>query len=655
MDLQAILDASSSSSSDRFPNDYTNYTQNNFKPAAPDSYDDGLSDISSALHDDSSSGIPNGSSSFRDSYRYTSNSFDSEDLITNITKGTGRRSNNMELERILRDDDDDNEEDKDDANAFNYTNKKDGTRHIGKDTDILHSILNEEDDENSRDEDETFAKYSTRQTDMAIYSTLDNNSSFGVPTAPELPLIPISHSMEVDAILDSVADDDNEENYNDLNSSYLKCHRRMLSANANSDDEDDDDGIGLNFNFSKGLRHQNNIAYENMSTQYPLTRGMPAHEEEHYGKVHIRGKSTPVGEDSLKDYTASFLHRHNTKTSEKEVSTRDTTDQLAAPVSEDQQNEQISDLCLQSAELFEHRLLKSNNRNIISPLTVKRRMKPKVALKSKSRMSQGSTSTQQPQSQPRFEFSGGIIQVKSMADLGTQILKSNAQQTDLYQRENLHGGFPTTMAVNSKFIAVGTQRGEIWIFDLFEQLKLTLGTEETTTGIGDNKKTHSVTSIDLPIHGDYLLAGYGSGAIVLWDVIKGVVLKGIFDLHSSPVTSVRLTAFPIAQNGGNDRDIAAVSVDASGLVSKIVFSRGMLWSSYSAETECLLGEYHCINRRAHHFTTHLTNNNIERWDSRSNSSYRHASTVGYYAILGRRYGVSSFSLQNCSHCNVFRS
>lgn len=598
MDLQAILDAPSSSSSEDFP--YSKYNvsskhsydniayrstsdeySNNYKST---SYEDGLSDISSAIHDECSVSLPNGPS-FRESYRCGGNgSYDSEDIITSITKG-GRSSNNLELERILRDDDDDDDDEVNNSEGVSNSAKK---KVRGRDSDILHSILNEEDDENSRDENDSFAKYSTtrRQSD-SIYS-MDKNSDLHLMGQPTT--IPPSHSMEVDAILDSVNDDDDEElpSENEMNSSYWKYNRMMTNATS---DEEDEEGIGLNFNFSKG---DNNAAYENISTQYPLSRGVPSHEEEQSGpQIYLNGGKQSIleGEQSLKDYTTNFLHRRNAKPSpgkDAGNNVRDTTELLPTSLSEDQQNEQISNKCLHSAELYEHRLLKPNNRNLVSPLTVKRRMKPKVTLKSKSRMSQPAASTQQPQSQPRFGFSGGIIQVKSMADLSTHIVKSNARQ-NVHQRDfQEQAGLPTTMAVNSKFIAVGTQHGEVWIFDLFEQLKMTLGAEESTTGVGNNKKVHAVTSIDLPLHGDYLLAGYGSGAIVLWDVIKGVVLKGMYDLHSSPITSVRLTSFPIAYSGGNDSDIGAVSVDASGLVSKIVFSRGILWSSYSAETECLL-------------------------------------------------------------------
>ncbi|KAL7538868.1 hypothetical protein ACHAXR_009417, partial [Thalassiosira sp. AJA248-18] len=85
-------------------------------------------------------------------------------------------------------------------------------------------------------------------------------------------------------------------------------------------------------------------------------------------------------------------------------------------------------------------------------------------------------------------------------------------------------------------------------------------------------------------------------------------LKRITDLHMSSISSVRLTSTPnssrmtggggggggLGSGGGiggtgSDNEIGAVSVDAGGLVNKLVFSKGRLWSStYSVETECLL-------------------------------------------------------------------
>lgn len=609
--------------------------------------------------------------SFRESYRcrsYEDNDENDEDddVVSNILS-KARGSNNLELERILREmegiDGDDDDDDDIAVNVEKVKEKVGAVRngnfiHATTESDILQSILNEDDDEyddNSKDEHDAcfdkgrYNKYSSSMSDaassrhLAIRDGHHPNSSFAdlsMFSSSQADIIKLSHSMEVDAILDSVRDDDEESNGDQIykSSSFLKYHRRMLSVNTSSDKdnydddegEDDEDEIGLNFNFSKNniLKQAYNmegiIDFESnmMSVQYPLSRSKESSQEDDgacqpYGRevfVHDNqlNKLSLSEEEhqSLKDCTTTFLRRHNTKANhvgKEKVTSNDkggvaTDNSLCDSPSEDQQNEQISELCLHQAELYERRLLKPNTRNLISPLTVKRRMKPKVALMSKSRMSgvppssvmqSQQHSSQSQQQHPRFGFSGGIIQLKSMADLGSHILKSEAQQTHLLSQRQLSGsgdlhtsqGLPTALAVNSKFIAVGTQRGTVWVFDLFEQLKMTLGVEE---GGVQNKIGSSVTSIDLPIHGDYLLAGYGSGAIVLWDVIKGSVLKSMHELHASPITLLRLTSFPIAYTGGNDNDIGAVSVDAGGLVNKIVFSKGMLWSSYSAETECLL-------------------------------------------------------------------
>lgn len=187
-----------------------------------------------------------------------------------------------------------------------------------------------------------------------------------------------------------------------------------------------------------------------------------------------------------------------------------------------------------------------------------------------------------------------------MSTLGSQLLKSNiSKSTTGMMKQTTTTGLPTALAVNSKFIAVGNQRGEVWVFDLFEQLKIILGEDGIEMDGGSiSTTTGSITSIDLSMHGDFLLAGYGSGQIILWDIIRGSVLKHITDLHTSSISSARLTSVPMSGRGTNnsssssksDNEICAVSVDAGGLVNKLVFTRGRLWSSqtYSVEHECLL-------------------------------------------------------------------
>ena len=473
----------------------------------------------------------------------------------------------MELERILRDDDD--EDDDEDV-------VKKSTR---RETDLLHSILNEDNDSledsltsiNDDDDDE---------------DGNNNNNFMNSVSGVVSSVIPMSHSREVDAILDMHDDDMSDEDEENNSDSYSKFRRRRMLSSATFEDEEEEMKIGVrssnsNSNLLYGAWKENgNVTYETITTQYPLARGT------YLDKPYPQNLE---GESSLKESTASFLYSRQPRHSPKIIPPPDVS--TTAPEEEEEEentNDKISRLCLRTAEHHEHRLLKPNHRTVISPLSVKRRMKPKVALHSKSRqhvVSGLSSHHNHPRVMPPFGFSG-IVQMKSTS-LKDRILQSNARRSTVRPSSgdsNKHqDGLPTTIAFNSKFIAVGTQHGEVWIFDWFEQLKLTL--EDTTNSSNTTKNNGAVTSMDLPIHHDHILVGYASGSIILWDIIKGTILKGMYELHSSPITAVRL----VTPSTSSNEDIHAVTVDASGLVHKIMFAKGIMrWSAYSAETECLL-------------------------------------------------------------------
>jgi hypothetical protein len=65
--------------------------------------------------------------------------------------------------------------------------------------------------------------------------------------------------------------------------------------------------------------------------------------------------------------------------------------------------------------------------------------------------------------------------------------------------------------------------------------------------------------------------------IVLWDTIRGTVLRSVDDLHPSPFLSVLFYS-----------DLMLISADAGGLINKANFSKNMLWSTYSMDAEYLL-------------------------------------------------------------------
>jgi hypothetical protein len=646
--------------------------------------------------------------------------------------GGGRRSHNLELERILMEADDDDDEEEEDSHVDNNicndnyneddkgnkiveetkTNEKKGSSSlqsyarcnssssnnnnsasgVPQEMDILHSILNENDDD--RDDDNYDGVVFGNMTTMMSSSNNNNNNTTSAMmdgtslkslrhlTYHQPTTIPLSHSMEVDAILNSYDDDDDDEEDDDDdnnkiinhdNDDNIVHHHPPINNNNNNNNtpllskfqpnysnrnliiettattEDSEASFGLNLNFSttsisniihpnNGRRNNNSSSSynitkanieaieENISMQFPLRREMSMNGNSIIGGsgggrnfLLRRGENGSSSSSFLKDCTADFLQRVRSK--DEGDSTAGGGDErgggtnpldkssaarviIATPKNEqgggDEQTT-ISARCLHQAQVFEQRLLKPNNRNIVSPLTVKRRMKPKVELLTKSRKTSSSFSQlttlrsnqQNSKDQPRFDFSG-IIQSKSMIPLENDSTNTKSP-----------AGLPTALAFSSKFIAVGTQRGIIKVYDFYEQLKMSLGEDRNilaatgvaSTGSGQHgdewaSLTGSVTSIDLSPNGDYLLAGYGTGKIILWDIIKGSILNSALDLHSSSISSVRLNALPMGAAMGirqsDKKEIGAVSVDANGIVNKLTFTKGMLWSTYSLETELLL-------------------------------------------------------------------
>ena len=52
--------------------------------------------------------------------------------------------------------------------------------------------------------------------------------------------------------------------------------------------------------------------------------------------------------------------------------------------------------------------------------------------------------------------------------------------------------------------------------------------------------------------------------VVLWDIVKGTVLKSLSEAHTSPIASVRFY---------HDREATVVSVDSHGCVNKLSFTK----------------------------------------------------------------------------------
>ena len=239
-------------------------------------------------------------------------------------------------------------------------------------------------------------------------------------------------------------------------------------------------------------------------------------------------------------------------------------------------DEETSSRSLTFAMNYERKLLKSGHREIVSPLMVKRRLKPKIDLASRAdnkvqRKRQTVAERVVACGIPRFGFSG-VVENTTMNDI-SKSMGSHARVGGA----KVHCGLPTCLSFNSKFIAVGTQLGYILVYDLFEVLRQRLSTKALDDHVVGGKKPGSITSVDLSYDGEVVVAGYASGLLLLWDTIKGIVVRSVVDTHPSPIASVRFLS-----------DLKMVTVDAGGLVNKLTFSKNILWSNYSMDTDCLL-------------------------------------------------------------------
>ena len=183
---------------------------------------------------------------------------------------------------------------------------------------------------------------------------------------------------------------------------------------------------------------------------------------------------------------------------------------------------------------------------ILSPLEVKRRIRKK---KDKYTTTIINSNQQQQQRQRRKKtksFSVGTSKLESISKL----LVKNAQF------KHNGPGLPTSIAVHSKFLAIGTSHSLIIVFDHFQEVRIVLG---------DWKKSRDgvVTSIDVSWDSDFLIAGYQSGKIILWNILTGKEEKILNDAHDCPVVNLRF--WP-----SNKNSLSAASLDIKGRINFVL-------------------------------------------------------------------------------------
>jgi vacuolar protein sorting-associated protein 8 len=440
----------------------------------------------------------------------------------------------------------------------------------------IEDILRENEDD---DDDEGVGPLPTLsdEDDDDLRPGLLWNSS--TATTTRLGSDPLSHNPEDWAVLQHILneDEDHEDEEDvmiDSSSLYTTLRSPHISTRFHPSvdtwvktSSDDDDQFATSMvsatNMTSPRKH---FRQESSTDQLPATHVTTGVQSPEAVLSHQQNDTASAPRKSQQSPAASPTHRTG----------------LDADASDSE--EQFYRRSLSHAQLLERKLLKSGHRDIVSPLTVKRRLKPRVELSARAtarakqqmpesshyppspaRMSSSSTSMLLG---PRFNFSG-IVDDKPMSTVSASIVKHSQKGAT-----KVYCGLPTCLAFNSKFIAVGTQNGIILIYDLFEVLRQRLGGSYEEPS---ERNAGSITSLDLSPNGDAVVAGYVSGVIALWDTIRGLVLRSVTDAHPSPITAVRFL-----------KDFKVVSVDSSGLVNKMTFAKNLLWANYSVDTECLL-------------------------------------------------------------------
>jgi hypothetical protein len=178
-------------------------------------------------------------------------------------------------------------------------------------------------------------------------------------------------------------------------------------------------------------------------------------------------------------------------------------------------------------------------------------------------------------------------EAQSMFQLKCSSLETISSQLSRNAQFRQHGpGTATVVQISSKFIAVGTNRGLVLLFDHAQEMRQVIGSSIAA----NSRNSTPVTALDVTTSSDSLFCGHENGELIIWDTAKGTIIKRITDLHSTRVVrfSVVYGVGELSANvNGISSDYSLVSVDRKGVVMKSKLSK-MLFLAVSVESECLL-------------------------------------------------------------------
>ncbi|CCI47046.1 unnamed protein product [Albugo candida] len=207
---------------------------------------------------------------------------------------------------------------------------------------------------------------------------------------------------------------------------------------------------------------------------------------------------------------------------------------------------------LEAAEILENRLIDCEIVDFVSPLQVKRRLRYQKKTHSAQKTVTDNENTKS-NAIISSKMTKNVVKVESMEAISRQLFKN-------WDMKENGPGSPTVIAIHSKFIAIGTSRSLVLVFDHFQNIRQVLGTT------ADAQSDGPVTAIDVSPGSDFLVCGYQSGRVVLWDMIKGSPLKADSESYDSPIVCLRFL---------KDQKPLLLSVDYNGVVNRVNFSKMM--------------------------------------------------------------------------------
>ena len=146
-----------------------------------------------------------------------------------------------------------------------------------------------------------------------------------------------------------------------------------------------------------------------------------------------------------------------------------------------------------------------------------------------------------------------------------------------------HGpGPPTALACGPSTLAVGTARALVLLFG---------AAEEAVRGVlgraADAERDGPVAALAIDGAEAFLLGAFDSGRLTLWDLRRMQALRSLPGERAAPVTIAAFLPGPSGAAADGAAEATAVTVDATGKVQRVKFTRNLFGQSVS-EAECLL-------------------------------------------------------------------